>query len=254
MLTPKTLATNISADNETRIWRIATALDAANKTAITFPATAPTLPPTPALPNEDLIVTRSWNALANTFLPTPRPCQSTTDRHRSNEGRTLHARFVSFNYRQCNPQVLATMSENQPLFAIALHARNHSRTPRHPNPPISRFQQQLFDMEMPHTELVNTALDDLRNLRIWAKATRFHTTTNDLDKAHRYLAMAKNSFRPPRQESPTRPTTLYTEWINTVLDDLRDPGVWAEVTRFRTTTNDLDVAQQAMAAARKQIE
>ncbi|KAI0292624.1 hypothetical protein B0F90DRAFT_1822744 [Multifurca ochricompacta] len=117
---------------------------------------------------------------------------------RSNEGHTLHARF-------------------KPLS-----------NPRHPNPPISRFQQQLFDMEMPHTELVNTALDDLHDLR--------------------------NSFRPPRQESPTRPTTLYTEWINTALDDLRNPGVWAEVMRFRTVMNDLDVAQQAVAAARKQIE
>ncbi|KAI0296280.1 hypothetical protein B0F90DRAFT_1669848 [Multifurca ochricompacta] len=66
--------------------------------------------------------------------------------------------------------------------------------------------------------------------------------------------MAKNSFRPPRQESPTVPTTLYTEWINTALDDLRDPGVWAEVTRFRTATNDLDVAQQAVTTTRKQIE
>ncbi|KAI0289312.1 hypothetical protein B0F90DRAFT_1929786 [Multifurca ochricompacta] len=147
MSTPKTLTTNISANNETQIRRIATALDAANKTAITFPATAPTPPPTPALPNEDLIVTRSQNALANTFLPTPRPY-----------------------------------------------------------------------------------------------------------KAHRYLAMAKNSFCPPHQESPTVPTTLYTEWINTALDDLRDPGVWAEVTRFRTATNDLDVAQQAVTATRKQIE
>ncbi|KAI0292491.1 hypothetical protein B0F90DRAFT_1822865 [Multifurca ochricompacta] len=57
---------NISTDNETRIRRIATALDAANKAAITLPATAPTPPPPPALPNEYPIVTRSRNALADT--------------------------------------------------------------------------------------------------------------------------------------------------------------------------------------------
>ncbi|KAI0290844.1 hypothetical protein B0F90DRAFT_1782987 [Multifurca ochricompacta] len=57
---------NISTDNETQIRRIATALDVTNKAAITFPATALTLPPPPALPNEDPIVTRSRNALADT--------------------------------------------------------------------------------------------------------------------------------------------------------------------------------------------
>ncbi|KAI0296298.1 hypothetical protein B0F90DRAFT_1110260 [Multifurca ochricompacta] len=190
----KIFATSTSTDNGTRIRHISIALNAANKTAITFPAAAPTPPPTPALPNEDPIVTRSRNALArhihatqsndnprikyrpdSPILPTPRPCQSTTDRHRythpgppfvrnhvhsmhyrcirSNEGCILHARFVSFDYRQRNPQVPATMGEGQLPLPFALHARNHSRTPRRPNPPISRFQQRLFDTEMLYTEL-----------------------------------------------------------------------------------------------------
>ncbi|KAI0295657.1 hypothetical protein B0F90DRAFT_1927483 [Multifurca ochricompacta] len=70
MSTPKTLATNTSTDNETRIRRI---------------SAAPTPPPTPAPPNEDPISNdnpRIKYRPDSPVLPTPRPCQSTTDRHR----------------------------------------------------------------------------------------------------------------------------------------------------------------------------
>ncbi|KAI0289167.1 hypothetical protein B0F90DRAFT_1826612 [Multifurca ochricompacta] len=192
MSTPKTLATNTSTDNETRIRRI---------------SAAPTPPPTPAPPNEDPIVTRSRNALArhihatqsndnprikyrpdSPILPTPRPCQSTTDRHSTDASGVMKV-------ASCMPG-----------------PRHDGRGPATPFLSRSTLETTLEPRDAPILQ-----------------------------------------FRASNSDSSTR-RCFTPNWINTALDDLRDSGVWAEATRFRATTNDLDVAQQAVAAAQKQIE
>ncbi|KAI0290179.1 hypothetical protein B0F90DRAFT_1787917 [Multifurca ochricompacta] len=131
------------------------------------------------------------------------------------------------------------MSENQPLFAIALHARNHSRTHFAPYTQECQPQRTFAARTSAGRPYETTSIPHIAN-------TAASRTTK---------AAYSASLRSPSTPRITNETpTLYTEWINTALDDLRDPGVWAEVTRFCTATNDLDVTQQAVTATRKQIE
>ncbi|KAI0295068.1 hypothetical protein B0F90DRAFT_1927675 [Multifurca ochricompacta] len=189
MSTPKTLATNTSTDNETRIRRI---------------SAAPTPPPTPALPNEDPIVTRSRNALADTYtLHSPMTTQESS---------------IDLTLQFCRPR--GHVSRRQIVIGtptLGRHSFETTSTRCTTSTDASGVMKVASCMPGPRHDGRGPATPFLSR-------STLETTLEPRDAPIL-------QFRASNSDSSTR-RCFTPNWINTALDDLRDPGVWAEATRF----------------------
>ena len=110
----------------------------------------------------------------------------------NNRGKAKYVRFILDN---TNPRALLTMGKGHPVFAIQLQAqpRDGTQSPFHP------FRQRIFEYGQPYQQLIDQAVQGLRDPFIEGEVLQFRQLTQELLEAQQEVVNARAEVRHTQQ-------------------------------------------------------